>query len=302
MLWWPTQAVQNHSASLQSTQEYTRVRSEADACSHASSTASRRALVLLLQDWLKNAIVTNEKQPKHLLTSFQAVHFYDPAHRQEAEDLAQSYADQHDGPLILAPLSDIFRGPRTLVVKDLDALDLPAHIVQQETESTPEDKLRALLDPLSPTSRASLVSQMRLQLLARRAQEGGHRALLMGATSTRLASLTLANIALGRGFSLGEEVASIYRHSSGKAHRHGVHCSLSVPLAEPVLFVALPDVIVLRPLASFLSHEIDFLVKVRLSLDQKQLQQLSRGYKKDNIDGLIQSEASLARLAQEPSS
>lgn len=143
------------------------------------------------------------------------MHVYDPTTERElAEQLSLDYTTRHQGSLTLIPLSDAFKGDNTTLLADLDVMDIPAEV--KDDSRSPEDRLRAFLEPLSPTSRTSLVQHIRTQLLARIARSRGHSVLLLGHTSTRLASCTLANIALGRGWSLGEEVASLYRNSKGE--------------------------------------------------------------------------------------
>lgn len=160
----------------------------------------------------------NEKQPKHVISSFTAVHVYHPRQKDQPalSRLAQLYENRHKAQLSFVPLSAIFEGDKQAVIRDLDALDLPAHLLEDDSRSA-EEKLNALLDPLSPTSRSSLTALLRTQLLARLAETQGHAVMMFGDTSTKLASHTLSNIALGRGWSLGEEVSGLYRHSQSKS-------------------------------------------------------------------------------------
>ncbi|BGP20259.1 Cytoplasmic tRNA 2-thiolation protein 2 [Rhodosporidiobolus nylandii] len=101
--------------------------------------------------------------------------------------------------------------------------------------ATPQEQLRSLLAPLSPTARSTLHRSLLSTLLRSHAREVGAEILLLGDSATRVAVNTLSGMAQGRGFSAGEEVAGFYVDRSG---------------GEPLLVV--------RPLALSLAKEIAY--------------------------------------------
>ncbi|KAL8280549.1 hypothetical protein RQP46_007197 [Phenoliferia psychrophenolica] len=82
--------------------------------------------------------------------------------------------------------------------------------------SPSSSSLTILLGSLSPTSLASMRSSLVQSLLRRTAVARGHEVLLTGETATRVAIKTIAGMAEGRGWALGEEVGIAYEAEEGK--------------------------------------------------------------------------------------
>ncbi|BGP43681.1 Cytoplasmic tRNA 2-thiolation protein 2 [Rhodotorula kratochvilovae] len=108
------------------------------------------------------------------------------------------------------------------------------------TALTPEERLHALLFPLSPSSRASLLTTLRHALLLAHARATGASILLLGSTGTRLAIDMLSGMASGRGWSAGEEVGAEYVSRAADGREDG-------------------NVLVVRPFALVSAREARFL-------------------------------------------
>jgi hypothetical protein len=111
--------------------------------------------------------------------------------------------------LLEVPLEDVMDDPTRTEVQ------LPTLRKTDASPSSPSkaDLLTDLLAPLSATGRASLISSLSFRLLIKTAKEQGYDAVLLEDSMDDLAAHTLSNIALGRGASLGEEVAHCYSHN-----------------------------------------------------------------------------------------
>lgn len=116
-----------------------------------------------------------------------------------------------------APLDHVYRYSTTLDEDDLVASDgLSAHPSPPRSEASSE-RLSAFLTSLpSPTSRLDMVNVLRTRLIVRFAKAIACESIAWGDSTTRLAEKTLAETAMGRGFSIPWQTAD------GKSP-HGIH-------------------------------------------------------------------------------
>ncbi|ORY76238.1 hypothetical protein BCR35DRAFT_353399 [Leucosporidium creatinivorum] len=145
-------------------------------------------------------------------------------------------------------------------------------LLTSTSTSTPLDPLTSLLSFLSPsthspTSLASLHSSLLHSLLRREALSSGCEILLTGETANRVAIQTIAGMAEGRGFSMGEEVGCEWEASEEEGG----------------------GLLVARPLSSILLKEVTYYARIR-ELESLTMRRPETGVepKKAGIEALVQ--------------
>lgn len=128
-----------------------------------------------------------------------------------AADLSSRLKQDFDISLQVHQLEEVFETSTSSL--DRSTTNLLLHAAS--SSSSPAENLQALLEPLSPTSRASLIAALRLLLLTKIAKDLNLALIMTAETSTDLAVKTLSGIAQGRGWAVGEDVAAVHRLDSG---------------------------------------------------------------------------------------
>ncbi|KAK4056481.1 Cytoplasmic tRNA 2-thiolation protein 2 [Microbotryomycetes sp. JL221] len=178
--------------------------------------ASRAMLDLLTEQFPSHQQLPNRDPRRKVINPFESVDvvFVDesgvPAFNASHTDDIRHIVEETPFRLHIIRLEDVFDDsstPPSMI--DLSDLDLSA-VASTSKCSTPLDQLRSFLsrDVHTTTSLTSLHSALLHTLLRRKALELGCEILMTGETATRLATKCLSGMALGRGYSVGEEMTS----------------------------------------------------------------------------------------------
>ena len=147
-------------------------------------------------------------------------------------------------PFLALKLEDVFSSPGNSLSMDLTTPSpsfLAPHLLSNPltdllsrpstSSSTPISSLSSLLAPHSTTSRTALHSSLLHSLLRRTACSRSHELLVTGETATRIAIKTLAGMAEGRGWGMGEEVGASWEEGGLRIVR-----PLGLCLAKEVVY------------------------------------------------------------------
>ena len=100
-------------------------------------------------------------------------------------------------------IEDVFTLDAPISREDLASAGLSSDLIKQSSTLRPAERLNNLLSALSsPSSRADIINLLRTRLVTAKAKALGCEAVVWGNSTTRLAEITLAETAKGRGYSL----------------------------------------------------------------------------------------------------